>query len=668
MKALVLFTALTCLAVAPQCAGQTVWLDDLDLSTMECGWGTPQARKSVEGNPLRIAGQRFDRGVGTHAVSTFLLSLDRKANRFTATVGVDDEADTGRSSVAFFVLGDRKVLWSSGVMKGGHKPARIDLDVRGVKLLGLLVTDAGDGIDYDHADWCDAKLEMASPRAPDELVEKVVSRPTILTPKPPRTPRINGAGVYGVRPGNPFLYTGAATGDRPMWFSADGLPPGLILDSLNGIITGDVRQAGTYRVLLGARNGLGEARRKLVIKVGETICLTPPMGWNSWNCWACAVDEAKVRASADAMVTSGLINHGWSYVNIDDCWMVKPDAKGPEIGGEPRDSVGMINSNGKFPDMKGLADYVHGKGLKLGIYSSPGPLTCAGFTASFQHEQPDAERFAGWGIDYLKYDWCSYDRLARDRSLPELKKPYAVMRSALDNVARDIVFSLCQYGMGNVWEWGAAVGGNCWRTTGDIVDTWPSMAGIGFGQAGHETFASPGHWNDPDMLVVGLVGWGPDLHPTRLAPDEQYTHISLWCLLDAPLLIGCDLSRLDDFTLGLLTNDEVIAINQDPLGRQAGRIFNEGGKQIWAKRMEDSSWAVGLFWTGSVRRMTPESYFNWEPVGAERITLSASSLGISGKFSVRDVWRQTDLGVFEKTFGAEVPYHGVVLLRVREIQ
>ena len=174
-------------------------------------------------------------------------------------------------------------------------------------------------------------------------------------------------------------------------------------------------------------------------------------------------------------------------------------------------------------------------------------------------------------------------------------KPYQVMRAALDKAPRDILFSLCQYGMGNVWEWGAQVGGNCWRTTGDISDTWSSMSGIGFGQAGHEKFAGPGHWNDPDMLVVGYVGWSANVRPTRLTPSEQYTHISLWCLLCSPLLIGCDMTKLDDFTLNLLTNDEVLDVSQDPLGRQAARIAQNGPLEIWAKDLEDGSKAVGLF-------------------------------------------------------------------------
>ncbi|MBA4312860.1 MAG: alpha-galactosidase [Chlorobiaceae bacterium] len=645
---------------------QTIWLDELDLTSMQCGWGTPEANKSVEGNPLTLAGQKFERGVGTHAVSTLLLNLDGKGKQFTAFVGLDDEVVDGNGSVKFFVVGDKKILWESPVMKKGDKPEKVNLNLDGIKLLGLLVGDADDWIDYDHADWCDAKIEFTSKRTPDELVVKTAIEPYILTPKPSDSPKINGAKVFGVRPGNPFLYTIAATGKRPMTFSAENLADGLSLDEASGIITGQIMKAGERNVTLIAKNEIGDAKRELRIKVGNQISLTPPMGWNSWNCWACAVDDAKVRESADAMVSSGLINYGWTYINIDDCWEIKPDAKEPELQGELRDKNGMINTNKKFPDMKALADYVHGKGLKLGIYSGPGPLTCAGFTASYQYEFQDAQRYADWGIDYLKYDWCSYSKIAKDRSLPELKKPYQVMRDALSKVPRDIVYSLCQYGMGKVWEWGEEVGGNCWRTTGDITDTWSSMSGIGFNQAGHEKYAGPGHWNDPDMLVVGLVGWGPQLHPSNLTPDEQYTHISLWSLLCSPLLIGADMSRLDDFTLNLLTNDEVIEINQDPLGVQARRIYDEDGKQIWMKEMEDGSKAVGLFYPDLGEKKEPEKYFNWGEKKSAKIILKGNDLGISSKFTVRDVWRQKDLGVFENVFETEVPYHGVVLIRLAE--
>jgi alpha-galactosidase len=475
----------------------------------------------------------------------------------------------------------------------------------------------------------------------------------ILTPKSSPKPRINGPKVYGVRPGSPFHYTIPATGKRPIEFSAKGLPKGLILNPNSGIITGVLEERGEHKVALQAKNSLGTIRRPFKIIVGDKIALTPPLGWNSWNCFAEDIDDQKIRAAADAFVSSGLINHGWTYVNIDDCWMVKPESCDSLLAGIPRDSNGNINTNKKFPDMKSLGDYIHNKGLKFGIYSSPGPLTCAGFTASYQYEEKDAQQLAEWGVDYLKYDWCSYGRIAKDKSLNELKKPYLVMRSALDKVKRDIVYSLCQYGMGNVWEWGADVGGNCWRTTGDIVDTWESMSGIGFNQAGHERYAGPGHWNDPDMLVVGYVGWGPQLHMTRLNSYEQYTHISLWTLLAAPLLIGCDLTKLDDFTLNLLTNDEVLDVHQDPLGKQASRISQLGELEVWSRLLEDGSLAVGLFNRGDFKT---------------DVTVKWKDLGIKGKYLVRDLWRQKNLGSFSNSFTYPVERHGVVLVKVSKVK
>lgn len=527
--------------------------------------------------------------------------------------------------------------------------------------------------------------------------------PPTLTPKPPPTPRINGARVFGVRPGNPFLFTVAATGERPMKFSAANLPDGLSIDSSNGRITGVLTKAGETTVTLRAENALGKAERKFRIVCGDTIALTPPMGWNPWNCFAKRVKESNIRDAADAMVSSRLINHGWTYINLDDCWSGK------------RDAAGFIRGNENFPDMKALADYVHSKGLKFGVYSSPGPQTCAKFTASFQHEDQDAQRFAEWGVDYVKYDWCSYYWNAQERTIerytalsPEhgprvaslmreqenlkkkltnqktedkslsdrkaavtkeledllqklpqqeknridreiLQEPYRVFRASLDKVKRDIVYSVCQYGMGNVWEWAHQVGANCWRTTYDIADTWNCVSKFAQKQSGLEIFAGPGHWNDPDMLVVGKVGMY-ELRPTRLTPDEQYSHISWWCLLAAPLLIGCDLTEMDDFTLGLLTNDEVLEVNQDPLGKQATRVSKgEGGAEVWAKNMEDGSRAVGMFNLG-----TKEI----------KVTARWSDLGVTGKQTVRDLWRQKNLGDFDGLFEAAVPPHGVVLVKV----
>ena len=468
--------------------------------------------------------------------------------------------------------------------------------------------------------------------------------PYILTPQPSPEPKINNAKVYGQRQGKPFLYTIAATGKRPMTFDAINLPEGLKIDKTTGIITGIVANKGEYVTTLVAKNELNSAKKELKIIIGDKIALTPQMGWNSWNCWGLTVDQDKVIASAKTFKEKGLLNHGWTFINIDDGWEIKDDSPDPK-----RDENGNILTNSKFPSMKALGDSIHSMGLKFGIYSSPGPTTCGGYTASYQHELLDAQSFASWGIDYLKYDWCSYSRIAKDDSRPELQKPYLVMKEALNKIDRDIVYSLCQYGNGNVWEWGESVGGNSWRTTGDISDNWLSMSTIGFNQLDNAPYAGPGNWNDPDMLVVGWVGWGPNLHPTELTPDEQYTHISLWCILSAPLLLGCDLTRLDDFTLNLLTNDEVIAIDQDPLGKQGTPKIVKGDIQVWVKDLEDGNKAVGIFNLGT---------------DTESFALNLSKIGYSSEVKIRDLWRQKDLGVFKDTYKAVIPSHGVVFIKI----
>ena len=622
----------------------------MDISKMEVGWGTPRVNLSVDSNILTVAGKQYEKGVGSHAISKMMIDLHGNGARFFAHVGVDDEAGE-KASVEFYVIGDQRILWRSGVMHKSEEARKIDINLMGISKLALYISDAGDYNYYDHADWLEAFIEYRK-EAP-VVLSQPVAQPYILTPPLSESPQINGPKVYGATPGKPFLYKVPVSGRRPMSFAAQDLPGSLEIDISTGIIYGVAPGSGEYPVTIMVKNAIGETSRVLKIITGKGIALTPPMGWNSWNCWGLSVDDQKVRAAADAFINSGLAEHGWSYINIDDGW------EAPE-----RTKKGELLSNEKFPDMKDLADYVHSHGLKLGIYSSPGPLTCGGFLGSYEHEKQDVKTWAEWGIDYLKYDWCSYGKIAKDDSLPELQKPYLLMDKYLEEAPHDIVFSLCQYGMGNVWEWGRRVGGNLWRTTGDITDTWESMAGIGFSQDISSAFAGPGGWNDPDMLVVGQVGWGPNLHPSKLSPDEQYTHISLWCLLSAPLLIGCDLNQLDDFTMSLLTNDEVLAINQDELGIQAKRIQKDKGFEIWYKPLSDTSYAVGLFNTGLD---TPVDAFNWDGGGMPKrtLTVSWSDLGISGVFKVRDVWRHEEVGQFGGVYTAEVPFHGVVLVKLR---
>jgi len=615
-----------------------LWIESLDLSAMEQSWGRPRAGLSVDGNALILNGHVYVHGIGTHALSEMIIDLYGSARRFEAVVGVDDESGEA-GSVVFVVIVDGKEVFRSEVLHGGDSPKSISIDLTGAREMTLLVEDAGDNIHYDHADWAGAVLHLrrGAKTMPRAIVPPLGPDPVIAMEQSLK-PVIHAPRITGATPGQPFLFRIPATGERPLRFSAENLPANLALDPGTGIITGSLEREGTTDVTITVENRVGATTSTLTVVAGvHKLALTPPMGWNSWNVWGTTVDAAKVRAAADWMVESGLADHGFQYINIDDAWE-----------GE-RDAEGRLRSNEKFPDMKALADYVHSKGLKLGIYSSPGPKTCAGYEGSYEHEQLDAETYAQWGIDLLKYDWCSYGGIAKDDSREEFRKPYEVMRAALDGCGRDIVYSLCQYGRDNVSQWGAAVGGNYWRTTGDITDTWASMSSIGFGQAGLEAFAEPGHWNDPDMLVVGLVGWGPDLHPTRLTKNEQVTHITLWSLLAAPLLIGCDLAQLDEFTLALLSNPEVLEVNQDPLGMQAGKVATYGRQEVWVRRLADGTIAAGLF--NRDRREATVSV-NW------------SDLALEGPQPVRNLWTRTDEGLFEDTYSTTVSGHGAVMLKV----
>jgi alpha-galactosidase len=361
------------------------------------------------------------------------------------------------------------------------------------------------------------------------------------------------------------------------------------------------------------------------------------MGWNSWNHFAGRVTDADVRAAADAMVSSGMRDAGYIYVNIDDTWE-----------GE-RDSQGIIHSNSKFPDMKALADYVHSKGLKIGIYSSPGPMTCARFEGSYGHEDQDAETYAAWGFDYLKYDLCSYRNIMRDQSHGDrqvatklMQDAYEKMHQALLKANRPIVYSLCQYGVNEAWKWAPQVGGNTWRTTTDINDTWSQMSVIGFAQAGLAKYSSPGHWNDPDMLEVGNGG---------MKTNEYQVHMSLWAMLAAPLLAGNDLSKMTVEIKDILGNKEVIAVDQDLLGRQGDRISAVGPFEVWVRPLANGEKVVALFNRGE---------------SDDSMTFRLADIGFSHSASGRDLWAHSNLGAIHESFSTIVPRHGVVMLRLSQ--
>ncbi len=356
------------------------------------------------------------------------------------------------------------------------------------------------------------------------------------------------------------------------------------------------------------------------------LAKTPPMGWNSWNKFSSRVDDATVREIADAMVSSGMRDAGYVYINIDDTWE------------GDRDVQGNIQSNSKFPNMKALADYVHNKGLKLGIYSSPGPNTCAGYEGSYGHEQQDARTYAAWGIDYLKYDWCGARNLYTD---DEMQAIYQPMGEALQATERPIVYSLCQYGRSDVWKWGPEVGGNLWRTTGDIRDAWESMSRIGFGQDELAPWARSGHWNDPDMLEIGNGG---------MTDLEYKVHMSLWSILAAPLIAGNDLRNMTPAIKDVLMNREVIAVDQDKEGRQGKRLSKSDNQEIWVRQLSDGALAVALF-----NRSTESA----------NMTIAWSELGLKKTpRHVRDLWTHSDVDVRGASYSATVPGHGVVMLRI----
>ncbi|MGD0910874.1 MAG: putative Ig domain-containing protein [Terracidiphilus sp.] len=482
----------------------------------------------------------------------------------------------------------------------------------------------------------------------------------LRTPAPPPTPHLNGPKVYGARPGHPFLYRIPCTGNRPVTFSAKHLPASLKLDRQTGIISGTTPEnPGEFLVTLKASNALGSDTRPLKIVVGDTIGLTPQMGWNDWYSYYEHITDSDIRTAASAMISSGMADFGYQYVDIDDCWARKPGSNDPALMGPTRDAQGNIVPNSRFPDMAALTNYIHSLGLKAGIYSGPGPLTCGGYQASYQHEDADARRIAAWGFDLFKYDWCSYDHIAKDKSLAEVEKPYIKMGGVLHGLDRDVVLNMCQYGMGDVWNWGRQVGGNSWRTTGDLGweagDALPGFYHVGFANAQHSANAGPGGWNDPDYILIGTVGDARTEGAGRLTSlthEEQYSYMSMWSLMAAPLIFSGEMTQLDPFTLNVLSNSEVIDIDQDSLGKQAAIDRKTDNEFILLKPLEDGSVAVGFFNLTTAPRS---------------ISADWKQLGLNGTQTARDLWRQHDLGSFADSFSAEVPPHGVMLVRLTSV-
>ncbi|MBR5043111.1 MAG: alpha-galactosidase [Bacteroidales bacterium] len=492
----------------------------------------------------------------------------------------------------------------------------------------------------------------------------------ILTPSAPATPRINGPHIFGARPKADFLFRIPVSGQRPIQFSVKGLPRGLKCDANTGIISGKARRKGSYKVQITVSNDLGSDTRELRIEIGDRIALTPPMGWNSWNCHGNSVTQEHIIQAARTMEEKGLTNYGWTYVNIDDGWQGVRGGK-----------YNAIQPNKKFPDMKALADSLHSHGLKLGIYSVPWTASYAGHIGSscdspdgsywwvkeglvdefmkvdaskydkgelhsfgkYSFAGADARQWADWGVDYLKYDWFLNDIWCLED-----------MQKALYTTGRDIVYSISNASRIALGPWLKNMA-NCWRSAGDITDSWASITSIAFDrEASWAGFCTPSHWPDADMMVLGKVGgWNLEPHWTKLTPWEQYSHVTAWAILASPLLLGCDMSALDDFTLSLLCNNEVLDINQDPLGAMGVKNAFGSDKErlIYVKPLEDGTLAIALF-----NLKNEESKTGFCP----------RDLGLYGTQTVRDLWRQQDVGQVrdKERWEVKLPAHGCALYRI----
>lgn len=643
---------------------KTIWLDDLAIKSFSEGIPAVLPKTNAAGDSMKINGSYYTHGVGVNSTSVLSFYLNGNATEFSSMVGVDDRGVKNLPH-KFYVIGDKKILFESGEMKLGDAPKAVKVNINGIQQLGLLALVDME-VNRTYANWANAQFLMKNEALPQALPNN--NEKYILTPLPDKKPRINSAKIFGARPGNSFLYTIATTGERPISFSVTNLPNGLSVDEKTGIISGNVTQKGIYKTTLKAKNAFGEAQKELRIVIGDTIALTPPIGWNGWNSWARNIDQEKVIASADAMVKMGLNQHGWTYINIDDAWQ-----------GQRGGVFNAIQPNGKFSKFKEMIDYVHSLGLKVGVYSTPMITSYAGYTGGssdfedgritdsiinnkrafryigkYRFEENDARQMATWGIDYLKYDW-RIDVNSAER-----------MSVALKNSGRDIVYSISNSApFSNAKGWAGLT--NTFRTGPDIRDSWLSLYHSAFTLDKWAPFGGRGHWLDPDMMILGNVTTGSALHPTRLTPDEQYSHVSLFSLLSAPLLIGCPIEQLDAFTLNLLTNDEVIEINQDPLGKPARLVKEDNGVQIWLKPLEDGSYAIGLFNIAHFGK-NPQSYFRWGDEKATSYQFDFNKIGLQGKFKLRDIWRQKDMGTFSQSWQTEIKHHGVILLKMSPVK
>jgi alpha-galactosidase len=670
---------------------EIVQLSSMDLSKAIQGWGSPSKDKSVGGNPITLDGHVYAHGFGTHAPGMLAVELNGGSKSFSATVGVDDEVPAGAGNVEFEVLGPKnRILWRSGVMHRGDPPKHVQLDVSKLKTILLVVTTAGKPYDFDHADWADAEFVVtgAMPRT-ISLQSEERTLPISTKPAPAR-PIINAPYKVGVYTGTPLIWTVPISGARPLSFSAEGLPSELRMNSSTGTITGTLTEPGNHSVLIIARNRAGEARHIVHIIAGDSIALTPPMGWNSYDAFGDDVTEAEVMANA-RYVHKYLQPYGWDTIVVDYRWYdpgasLAPNNPNGRAGADlAMDQYGrLLPAPNRFPSAKNgegfkpLADEIHAMGLKFGIHimrgiprlavqrnlpieGSPYHATDAANTSDTCGWCPDMygvrgdtpagqayydslfRLYASWGVDYVKMD---------DTSSPYHEDEIHAVHNAILKCGRSIVYSLSPGETPIEDGKDVASHANLWRVSGDFWDNWNSLD-YEFTLAKRWLgYPGPGHWPDADMLPLGHISVsgrsvGPDRR-TNFTKNEQETLLTLWCMLPSPLMLGANLPDNDPWTLALLTNPEVLAIDQDSLGEGAKPIAEDNDTEVWAKRLADGSLAVALF---------NRNFYS------ARVTADWQALGISGKYKVRNLWLRRNLGVFSGKYEADVPGHGALLLR-----
>jgi hypothetical protein len=661
-------------------AVQTIWLSELDLSNARQQWGKPMANQSVDGHPLSIAGKKFEHGFGTHSVGRLDVDLHGSATHFHAEVGVDDDAGPSGGTVVFTVVGNGKQLWTSGIIKRGQAAKTVDLDLAGVKLLQLKVGDAGDGFDNDHADWVDARIEHTG--ATPVTVDIHTTQPTIAMDADGDAPVIHAAAVYGGVAGTPFLLAVPATG-RSLVYSAK-MPRGLALDPGTGIITG-VMPGEPAEIEISVNRSMHTATQKFSISPGPAQ--TPPLGWNSYDGYGDSVTEDEMLANAKA-IAEHLKPHGWQYVVVDYRWY-DPGAHDNNPNGR-KDAQLTMDANGRlqpspnrFPSaangagFKPLADRIHAMGLRFGIHIMRGiprlavkqnlPIagsdfhaadavnpssTCVwcpdmfgvkGETAAGQaYYDSIFKLYAQWGLDFVKVD---------DLSEPYSTNEVAAIRGAIDKSGRTIVFSTSPGPAPLQRAEHLKLHANMWRCTGDFWDNWGQLGGAMDVCANWNGHGGHGHWPDMDMLPLGRLSVGDRSvgkdRPTKFTHAEQVTLLTLWSIFPSPLMLGGDFTAADPWEIALLTNDEVIAVNQDSMAQPAMRVFNRDGKECWQRNLGEGRIAVALF-----NRTEDDD------------TLSASwaDLDLSGKFKARDLWRHKELGELDGKIELPVPSHGAVMV------